>query len=50
MFEMPTAQLPYDVKSATLSVTKGQPQVISLPRSEISKCLDSLTNKIIHDD
>lgn len=51
MFEMPIfAQLPYDAKSATLSVNKGQPLVISLPRSEISKCLDSLTNKIIHDE
>jgi Flp pilus assembly CpaE family ATPase len=51
MFEMPIyAQLPYDAKSATLSVNKGQPLVIALPRSEISKGLDLLTEKIIKDN
>lgn len=50
MFEMPIyGQLPYDAKSATLSVNKGQPLVIALPRCEISKGIDALSDKIMKD-
>ena len=49
MFEMPVfSQIPYDGKSATLSVNKGQPLVVSLPRSEISKNIEILTSKILN--
>lgn len=49
MFEMPVFSLiPYDGKSATLSVNKGQPLVVSLPRSEISKNIEILTSKILN--